>query len=273
MTGEGAFASAVQIPLQPFTLVGATTRTGLLTAPLFSRFGHVVRLDFYPAEDLAQHRRAERAAPRVDVCPSGGARDCAPLAGNAARGQPAAPPRARLRRGARDRAHRSAAMSWTACTRLEIDEAGLDEMDRRLLAVHHRPLRRRARGGRRRSRPRSASRATRSRTWSSRSSSSRASWADAEGTDRDEEGVRASADRGAEGGAAGGARAAVLGVLHRVPRARDARCVLRFLSDERRISARSTARAPPLHPRRIRADDPARHLPRRRAPRAHRRES
>ncbi len=53
MTGEGAFASAVQIPLQPFTLVGATTRTGLLTAPLFSRFGHIIRLDFYPPEDLA----------------------------------------------------------------------------------------------------------------------------------------------------------------------------------------------------------------------------
>jgi Holliday junction DNA helicase RuvB len=48
MTGEGAFASAIQIGIQPFTLVGATTRTGLLTAPLFSRFGHVVRLDFYP---------------------------------------------------------------------------------------------------------------------------------------------------------------------------------------------------------------------------------
>src|SRR5579871_564939 len=54
MTGEGAFASAVQIPLQPFTLVGATTRTGLLTAPLLSRFGHVVRLDFYSPEDLAR---------------------------------------------------------------------------------------------------------------------------------------------------------------------------------------------------------------------------
>src|SRR4029077_11328553 len=54
MTGEGAFASAVQIPLQPFTLIGATTRTGMLTAPLFSRFGHVVRLDFYPPEGLGE---------------------------------------------------------------------------------------------------------------------------------------------------------------------------------------------------------------------------
>src|SRR5215472_9313654 len=54
MTGEGAFASAIQIPVSPFTLIGATTRTGLLTAPLFARFGHVVRLDFYPMEDLAR---------------------------------------------------------------------------------------------------------------------------------------------------------------------------------------------------------------------------
>src|SRR5579862_747040 len=54
MTGEGAFASAIQINVNPFTLVGATTRTGLLTAPLFSRFGHIVRLDFYPPEDLAR---------------------------------------------------------------------------------------------------------------------------------------------------------------------------------------------------------------------------
>src|SRR5579871_6206178 len=54
MTGDGAFASAVRISLQPFTLVGATTRTGLLTAPLFSRFGHVIRLDFYSPEDLAR---------------------------------------------------------------------------------------------------------------------------------------------------------------------------------------------------------------------------
>jgi len=53
-TGDGAYANAVQIPLQPFTLIGATTRTGLLTAPLFSRFGHVIRLDFYPPEDLAR---------------------------------------------------------------------------------------------------------------------------------------------------------------------------------------------------------------------------
>jgi holliday junction DNA helicase RuvB len=60
VTGEGAYASSISLPLRPFTVVGATTRTGLLTGPLLSRFGHVVRLDFYDAEELATivHRSA-----------------------------------------------------------------------------------------------------------------------------------------------------------------------------------------------------------------------
>ena len=135
MTGEGAFASAVQIPLQPFTLVGATTRTGLLTAPLFSRFGHVVRLDFYPPEDLAQIVTAQRAAARRRrSTPTRGRRDRAPLARHAARRQPPPPARPRLRRGARHREDRPRARA-RGVQRLEIDEAGLDEMDRRYLRV------------------------------------------------------------------------------------------------------------------------------------------
>jgi Holliday junction DNA helicase RuvB len=134
MTGEGAFASAVQIPLQPFTLVGATTRTGLLTAPLFSRFGHVVRLDFYPPEDLARivvrsarlltvsleadaaHEiaRRSRGTPRIANRLLRRVRDFAEVLGNG---------RIDLE-GVRD-----------ACARLEVDEAGLDEMDRRYLTV------------------------------------------------------------------------------------------------------------------------------------------
>src|SRR3984957_14319085 len=134
MTGEGAFASAVQIPLQPFTLVGATTRTGLLTAPLLSRFGHVVRLDFYPPEDLAKivlrsarllgvvvdddagHEiaRRSRGTPRVANRLLRRVRDFAQVLGNG-----------RIGLGAvRD-----------ACSRREVDDAGLDEMDRRYLAV------------------------------------------------------------------------------------------------------------------------------------------
>ena len=54
MIGEGAAARSIQLDLPPFTLVGATTRAGLLTPPLMSRFGIVGRLDFYSAEELAR---------------------------------------------------------------------------------------------------------------------------------------------------------------------------------------------------------------------------
>jgi Holliday junction DNA helicase RuvB len=51
--GQGAHARSMQLPLPPFTLVGATTRTGLLTAPLMARFGILERLDYYPPDELA----------------------------------------------------------------------------------------------------------------------------------------------------------------------------------------------------------------------------
>jgi holliday junction DNA helicase RuvB len=134
VTGDGAFASAVQIPLQPFTLVGATTRTGLLTAPLFSRFGHVVRLDFYPPEDLAKIVVRSARLLSVDLAP-----DAAHEIARRARGTPRIANRL-LRRirdfaqvlgtGAIDRAR-----VVHACERLEVDEAGLDEMDRKYLEV------------------------------------------------------------------------------------------------------------------------------------------
>ena len=134
MTGEGAFASAVQIPLQPFTLVGATTRTGLLTAPLLSRFGHVIRLDFYPPEDLALIvlRSARLLAVHIDD-------DAGHEIARRSRGTPRVANR--LLRRVRDFAQVlgtgriDLARVREACTRLEIDEAGLDEMDRRYLMV------------------------------------------------------------------------------------------------------------------------------------------
>jgi Holliday junction DNA helicase RuvB len=52
MMGEGAFAESVALDVKPFTLIGATTRTGLLTKPLHERFGVTLRLDFYPVDDL-----------------------------------------------------------------------------------------------------------------------------------------------------------------------------------------------------------------------------
>jgi Holliday junction DNA helicase RuvB len=56
MIGEGPAARSIKLDLPPFTLVGATTRAGLLTSPLRDRFGIVQRLEFYDVDDLAQHR-------------------------------------------------------------------------------------------------------------------------------------------------------------------------------------------------------------------------
>jgi len=134
MTGEGAFASSIQIDVRPFTLVGATTRTGLLTAPLFSRFGHVVRLDFYPAEDLA--KIVERSAHLLEVKIDRAA--CEAIA-RRARGTPRIANR--LLRRVRDFAEVLGSgvidepTVRDAARRLEIDDAGFDEMDRRLLRI------------------------------------------------------------------------------------------------------------------------------------------
>ncbi|MDP9036643.1 MAG: Holliday junction branch migration DNA helicase RuvB [Myxococcota bacterium] len=134
VTGDGAFASAVQIPLQPFTLVGATTRTGLLSAPLLSRFGHVVRLDFYSPADLARIITRSAALLGVVVDP-----EAAQEIARRSRGTPRVANR--LLRRIRDFAEvlGTGAIDFArvrqACERLDVDEAGLDEMDRRYLAV------------------------------------------------------------------------------------------------------------------------------------------
>ena len=97
MIGEGPSARSVRIDLPRFTLIGATTRQGLLTTPLRDRFGIPVRLNFYTVEELEQVVR--RAARLLGVGPHRRwrARDCAPLARHAAHRRPAAPPGARFR--------------------------------------------------------------------------------------------------------------------------------------------------------------------------------
>ena len=134
MTGDGPYATTIQLGLKPFTLVGATTRTGLLTAPLLSRFGYVVRLDFYPVEDL--EKIVLRSARLLDVpIDASGAREIAARS----RGTPRVAHR--LLRRARDFAEVlgtgaiTPAIAKTTAERLEIDAAGLDDMDRRLLLV------------------------------------------------------------------------------------------------------------------------------------------
>lgn len=134
MTGDGPYATTIQLALKPFTLVGATTRTGLLTAPLLSRFGYVVRLDFYPVEDL--EKIVLRSARLLDVpIDPRGAREIAARS----RGTPRVANR--ILRRARDFAEVlgtgsiTQAIARTTAERLEIDGAGLDEMDRRLLLI------------------------------------------------------------------------------------------------------------------------------------------
>lgn len=134
MMGEGAFAESIPLDLKPFTLVGATTRTGLLTKPLQERFGVTLRLDFYPPEDLA--RIVQRSATLLGApCDEEGALSLA----KRSRGTPRVANR--LIRRVRDFAdvHGTGKIDREivelTCQRLEVDEAGLDVMDRRLLRV------------------------------------------------------------------------------------------------------------------------------------------
>ncbi|MGX7894362.1 Holliday junction branch migration DNA helicase RuvB [Tsuneonella sp. HG222] len=130
--GEGPSARSVRIDLPPFTLIGATTRQGLLTTPLRDRFGIPVRLNFYTVEELEQvvTRGARLLGLGLD---GGGAREIA----RRARGTPRVA--GRLLRRVRDFAHVAGAPTVTAevadraLTRLEVDSLGLDAMDRRYL--------------------------------------------------------------------------------------------------------------------------------------------
>ena len=134
MTGDGPYATTIQLPLKPFCLIGATTRTGLLSAPLLSRFGYVMRLDFYPVEELT--RIVLRSASLLSVpIDEAGAHSIA----QRSRGTPRIANR--LLRRVRDFADVlgngsiDEEISTTTADRLEIDDAGLDTMDRRFLNV------------------------------------------------------------------------------------------------------------------------------------------
>ncbi|HET9952866.1 MAG TPA: Holliday junction branch migration DNA helicase RuvB [Polyangiaceae bacterium] len=133
-TGDGAFAESIALDIRPFTLVGATTRTGLLTKPLQERFGVTLRLDFYPPEELEQI--ALRSAKLLGIpCDVQGARELA----SRSRGTPRVANR--LVRRVRDFAEiegngrMDRAIVELTCQRLGVDAAGLDEMDRRLLSA------------------------------------------------------------------------------------------------------------------------------------------
>jgi Holliday junction DNA helicase RuvB len=130
---QGPNARSVRLNLPRFTLIGATTRSGLLTSPLRSRFGLTERLDYYSAEELATIVTRSARILNVDIDPDGAAE----IAGRS-RGTPRiannllkrvrdyAQVKAKAKRITADIADKSLAM-------LEIDEHGLDEMDKRIL--------------------------------------------------------------------------------------------------------------------------------------------
>ncbi len=138
LIGEGPAARSIKLDLQPFTLIGATTRAGMLTNPLRDRFGIVARLEFYTPEELARivHRSAGLLNAPIDA---GGAGEIA----RRARGTPRIANR--LLRRVRDFAevkaegHIDKAVADAALAMLDVDPKGFDVMDRKLLeAVVHR---------------------------------------------------------------------------------------------------------------------------------------
>jgi Holliday junction DNA helicase RuvB len=132
--GEGPAARSVKIDLSPFTLVGATTRAGLLTNPLRDRFGIPVRLNFYSVEELEQIVNRGARVLGTGMTPDG-ANEIA----RRARGTPRIA--GRLLRRVRDFAHVDGnkaidrAVADKALRELEVDAAGLDAMDRRYLST------------------------------------------------------------------------------------------------------------------------------------------
>ncbi len=107
IVGKGPGATAIPLEIPPFTLVGATTRAGLLPGPLRDRFGFTGHLEFYDAAELEKIVNRSAALLEVDITPEGGGRDRVPVPRYAADREPAAPPGPRLRRGT-GRRHRHA---------------------------------------------------------------------------------------------------------------------------------------------------------------------
>ncbi len=132
--GQGPGARSVKVPVERFTLVGATTRAGLLTSPLRARFGIVHRLDFYTTADIDEivRRSARILATPIDP-------EAATEIARRSRGTPRIANRLlhRVRDYAQVRADGVITVEVTraAMGMLEVDDQGFDEMDRRLLSI------------------------------------------------------------------------------------------------------------------------------------------
>jgi Holliday junction DNA helicase RuvB len=138
MIGDGPAARSIKLELQPFTLIGATTRAGMLTNPLRDRFGIVARLEFYSAEELAKIVRRSAGLLKVELDEEGGFEIA-----RRSRGTPRVANR--LLRRVRDyvdvkgQGRITRPLADLALAMLDVDPHGLDVMDRKLLeAVIHR---------------------------------------------------------------------------------------------------------------------------------------
>ncbi|MCD6407985.1 Holliday junction branch migration DNA helicase RuvB [bacterium] len=132
--GEGPKAKSVKIPLKPFTLVGATTRIGLLTSPLRNRFGILHRLDYYSNEELKEIIKRSAKILKIKITEDG-----AEEIAKRSRGTPRVANR--LLRRVRDYAQVKGKgiidreISMHALDKMDVDEEGLDEMDKRILEI------------------------------------------------------------------------------------------------------------------------------------------
>jgi len=132
LIGEGPAARSIKLSLPPFTLIGATTRAGLLTSPLRDRFGIVERLEFYETEDLTRIVARSASLLKMAVDEEG-----VRMLASCSRGTPRIANR--LLKRARDFAevrgngHLTEAVAREALKMLEVDDRGLDTLDRKLL--------------------------------------------------------------------------------------------------------------------------------------------
>ena len=132
--GQGPGARTVKIDLEPFTLVGATTRLGLLTSPLRDRFGVILRLEYYAPEQLARIVTRAARIMKAEITPDG-----ALAIGGRSRGTPRIA--GRLLRRVRDFAEVQgqgridAEIAGAALKRMDVDAIGLDQMDRKILSL------------------------------------------------------------------------------------------------------------------------------------------
>jgi Holliday junction DNA helicase RuvB len=134
MIGEGPSARSIKLTLEHFTLIGATTRQGLLSSPFRDRFGILVRLNLYSPEDLVRIVTRSAAILKIPITPEGAAEIAARSRGTPRIGN-------RLLRRVRDFAVVKGDGTITAdiarggLELLQIDELGLDDIDRRIISV------------------------------------------------------------------------------------------------------------------------------------------